>query len=158
MILLLQARIRCCDRQSRRSALRHTVRVCLSVSHLRVPVSRHVCTLSQRTFMNNAGQEEHRRILNDSEFQKAHISTTLLERFLAREDFHDVPMTRPCFSNRESALKLQNWTPCRPKRMMSHHMSQWSRCIILTGRTEPWLRYFPPTPPPSPTPAIVRTS
>ncbi len=27
MNLLLQARIRCCDRQSRRSALRHTVRI-----------------------------------------------------------------------------------------------------------------------------------
>lgn len=55
MNLLLQARIRCCDRQSRRSALRDTIRVCLSASRLRVPVSRRVCTLSQRTFMNNAG-------------------------------------------------------------------------------------------------------
>jgi hypothetical protein len=41
--------------------------------------------------MNNAGQEDHRRILDDSDFQKAQISTTLLERFLAREDSHDVP-------------------------------------------------------------------
>ncbi|TKB64036.1 MAG: glutamate formimidoyltransferase [Nitrospira sp.] len=39
----------------RRSALRHTARVCLRISRLRVPVSHRVCTLSRRTFMNNAG-------------------------------------------------------------------------------------------------------
>jgi hypothetical protein len=55
MTLLLQARIRGCDVQSRRSALRHTARVCLRASRLRVPVSPRVCTLSRRTFMNNAG-------------------------------------------------------------------------------------------------------
>jgi len=68
MKLLLQARIRGCDGQSRRSALRHTARVCLRASHLRVPVLRlgsgrwacrtvslRVCTLSRRTFMNHAG-------------------------------------------------------------------------------------------------------
>jgi hypothetical protein len=55
MKLLLQARIRGCDGQSRRSALRHTARVCLRTSRLRVPVSLRVCTLSQRTFMNSAG-------------------------------------------------------------------------------------------------------
>ena len=27
--------------------------------------------------------------------------------------------------------------------MMTHRMIQRSRCIILTGRTGPWLRYFP---------------
>src|SRR6266481_2180823 len=37
MKLLLQARIRGCDEQSRRSALRHTARVCLRASRLRVP-------------------------------------------------------------------------------------------------------------------------
>jgi len=52
MMLLLQARIRGCDGQSRRSALRHTARVCLRPSRLRVPVSLHVCTLLRRTFMN----------------------------------------------------------------------------------------------------------
>ena len=55
MQVLLQARIRGYDGQSRHSALRHTARVCLRTSRLRVPVSRRVCTLSQRTFMNNAG-------------------------------------------------------------------------------------------------------
>ena len=54
MKLLLQARIHGCDGQSLRSALRHTARVCLRASRLRVPVSLRVCTLSQRTFMNNA--------------------------------------------------------------------------------------------------------
>src|SRR4029079_14942685 len=49
------ARIRGCDEQSRRSALRHTARVCLRASRLRVPVSLRVCTLSRRTFMNNVG-------------------------------------------------------------------------------------------------------
>jgi len=52
MKLLLQARIRGCDGQSRRSALQHTARVWLRASRLRVPVSLHVCTLSRRTFMN----------------------------------------------------------------------------------------------------------
>src|SRR5713226_3661917 len=56
MKLLLQARIRGCDGQSRRSALRHTARVGLRASRLRVPVSLHVCTLSRRTFMNTAGK------------------------------------------------------------------------------------------------------
>jgi len=51
MKLLLQARIRGCDGQSRRSAFRHTARVCLGASRLRVPVSLRVCTLSRRTFM-----------------------------------------------------------------------------------------------------------
>jgi len=51
MKLLLQARIRGCDGQSRRSALRHTARVCLRASRLRVPVSLRVCTLSRRTFV-----------------------------------------------------------------------------------------------------------
>src|SRR6266850_8228758 len=55
MKLLLQARIRGCDGQSRRSALRHTARVCLRTSRLRVPVSLRVCTLSQQTFINSAG-------------------------------------------------------------------------------------------------------
>jgi len=52
MTLLLLARIRGCDRQSRRSALRQATRVCLRASRLRVPVSLRVCTLSRRTFMN----------------------------------------------------------------------------------------------------------
>jgi hypothetical protein len=52
---LLQTRIRACDGQSRRSALRHTARVCLRASRLRVSVSLRFCTRSQRTFMNNAG-------------------------------------------------------------------------------------------------------
>jgi hypothetical protein len=55
MKLLLQARIRGYDGQSRRSALRHTARVCLRASRLRVPVSLRVCTLSRRIFMSNAG-------------------------------------------------------------------------------------------------------
>ena len=55
MELLLQARIRGCDGQSRRSALQHTARVCLKASQLRVPLSLRVCALSRRTFMNNAG-------------------------------------------------------------------------------------------------------
>jgi len=53
MKLLLQARIRGCDGQSRRSALRHTARVWLRASRLRVPAS--ACTLSRQTFMNHAG-------------------------------------------------------------------------------------------------------
>jgi hypothetical protein len=87
MELLLQARIRGCDRQSRRSALRHIVgdwrpsfwRLSQSEEQrdghrrgstelaevrrrsqspgLRVPVSLRVCTLSRRTFMNNAGKQ-----------------------------------------------------------------------------------------------------
>jgi len=55
MTLLLQARIRGCDGQSRRSALRHTVRVCLRTSRLSVPVSLRVPMLSRRTFMNHVG-------------------------------------------------------------------------------------------------------
>jgi hypothetical protein len=55
MKLLLQARIRGCDGQSRRSALRHTARVCLRASRLRVPVSLRVCAFSRRTFMNHVG-------------------------------------------------------------------------------------------------------
>jgi hypothetical protein len=55
MKLLLQTRIRGYDGQSHRSALRHTARVCLRASRLQVPVSLRVCTLSRRTFMNNAG-------------------------------------------------------------------------------------------------------
>jgi len=55
MKLLLQAWIRGCDGQSRRSALRHTARVCLRASCVRVLVSLRVHTLSRRTFMNNAG-------------------------------------------------------------------------------------------------------
>jgi len=55
MKLLLQARIPGCDGQPRRSTLRHTARVCLRAPRLRVPVSRRVCTLSRRTFMNHAG-------------------------------------------------------------------------------------------------------
>jgi hypothetical protein len=55
-MVLLQARIRGCEGQSRRSALRHTARVCLRASRLRVPVSLRVRTLSQRTVLNNAGQ------------------------------------------------------------------------------------------------------
>jgi len=51
MKILLQARIRGCDGQSRRLALRHTARVCLRDSRLRVPVSLRVCTLSRRTVM-----------------------------------------------------------------------------------------------------------
>ena len=51
-MLLLQARIRHCDGESRRSALRHTARVCVRASHLRVPILLHVCTLSRRTVMN----------------------------------------------------------------------------------------------------------
>jgi len=51
MTLLLQSPIRCYDGQSRRSALRHAVRVYLRASQPRVPVSLRVCTLSQRTFM-----------------------------------------------------------------------------------------------------------
>src|SRR5580765_4198461 len=56
MKLLLQAWICGCDGQSRRLALRHTARVCLRASRLRVPVSLRVCTLSRRTFMNHAGE------------------------------------------------------------------------------------------------------
>jgi len=52
MKLLLQALIRGCDGQSRRSAPRHTARVCHRVSRLRVPVSLRVCTLSRRTIRN----------------------------------------------------------------------------------------------------------
>jgi len=52
MKLLLQPRIRGCDGQSRPSALRHTARVCLRASCLRVLVSLRVCALSRRTFMN----------------------------------------------------------------------------------------------------------
>ena len=48
-------RIRGCDGQSRRPALRPTARVGLRASRLRVPVSLRVCALSRRTFMNNAG-------------------------------------------------------------------------------------------------------
>jgi len=55
MKLLLQARIRGCDGQSHRSALRHTARVCLRASRLRVPFSLRVCTLSRRTLMNHVG-------------------------------------------------------------------------------------------------------
>lgn len=55
MKLLLQSRIRGCDGQSRRSALRHTAQVCLRASRLRVPVSLRVCALSRRTFMNKVG-------------------------------------------------------------------------------------------------------
>src|SRR5467141_1072916 len=62
MKLLLQARIRGCDGQSRRSALRHTARVCLRASRLRVPVSLRVCTLSRRTFMNNAGSQDAEKV------------------------------------------------------------------------------------------------
>ena len=64
MKLLLQARKRSCDRQSRRSALRHTARVCRRASRLRVSVSLHVCTLSRRIFMNNAGQSPLERRLS----------------------------------------------------------------------------------------------
>jgi len=52
MKLLLSARIHACDRQSHRSALRHTARVCLSAWRLRVPVSLRVCTLTLRNFMS----------------------------------------------------------------------------------------------------------
>jgi len=51
MKLLLQARIRDRDGQSRRSALRHTARICLRASRLRVPVSRCVGTRSRRPFV-----------------------------------------------------------------------------------------------------------
>ena len=51
-----------------------------------------------------------------------------------------------------------NWTACRPKSMMTHRMLLRARCVILTGRTEPWLRYFPTTWPASITPAIVTTT
>jgi hypothetical protein len=62
MKLLLQARIRGCDGQSRHSALRHTARVCLRASRLLVPVSLRVCTLSRRTFMNNAGSQDAEKV------------------------------------------------------------------------------------------------
>jgi len=52
MKLLLQAQIRRCDGQSRRSAFRHTARVCLRTSRFRVPVSLRVRALSRRTVMN----------------------------------------------------------------------------------------------------------
>jgi len=52
MTLLLPARIRGCNGQSRRSALQHTAPVCLRASRLRVPVSLRVCMLSQWPVMN----------------------------------------------------------------------------------------------------------
>jgi len=55
MKLLLQVRIRGCDEQSRRLALRHAAQACLRASRLQVLVSLRVHTLSRRTFMNNVG-------------------------------------------------------------------------------------------------------
>jgi hypothetical protein len=58
----------------------------------------------------------------------------------------------------EPGAALSNWTASRPKSMMTHRMIRWTRCIILIGRTEPWLRYFPTTQLPSASLAIVKTS
>ena len=108
MRLLLQARIRGCERQSRRSALRHTVgdrhpsswwlspseerdshcrrRRSLSPA-LRVPVSLHVCTLSRRTFMNNAGYQSlmgrnyKASRLRKTTMQSHELTRIILERF-----------------------------------------------------------------------------
>jgi hypothetical protein len=62
------------------------------------------------------------------------------------------------FSQPQICTGIANWTACSAKRMMTRHMIQWSRCIILAGRTGLWLRYFPTPPPLSTSPAIQTTS
>ena len=57
-----------------------------------------------------------------------------------------------------SGVMRAHWTACRLKRMMMRRMIQWKHCTILTGRTEPWLRYFPSLRLPSTTSAILTTS
>ena len=157
MILLLQARIRCCDRQSRRSALRHTVRVCLSVSRLRVPVSRHVCTFSQRTFMNNAGRK------NIGVFSTTQILKKPISPRRCWNDSWHVRILMIChdknvFLQPRICTEIANWTACCAERMMTHRMIQWSRCIILIGRTGTWLRYFPSIRLPTAAPSILTTN
>jgi hypothetical protein len=170
MNLLLQARIRCCNSQSRCSALRHTVRVCLSGSRLRVPVSRHGCTLSSLDRARDPEQVEGQRTFMNMRARKfigVFPVTQLFKRPISpRRSWNDSWHMRILMMCHDKTLFLQpricttiaNWTPCRAKRMMIHRMIQWSRCIILTGRTGPWLRYFPPIRLPSTTPTILTTS
>ncbi len=128
MKLLLQARIRGYDGQSRRLALRHTARVCLRTSRLRVPVSRPPPSPApyygagegggRRAFMNNAGYSHAERqsttsvniFLGDAAECNQGRSQPLWSRPALVLTRRTIPVQREVWSQRRQVIRYERTT------------------------------------------------